>query len=72
MAYKLHYVCSAQGKRLAVIIPIRTWRSIEKKLKGIEFKEKLTKDLESAFEDVRLHQQGKIKLKTAREVLAEM
>jgi hypothetical protein len=33
---------------------------------------KMKKDLEQAFKEVRLHQEGKIKLKTARELLDEL
>jgi hypothetical protein len=33
---------------------------------------KMKKDLEKAFKEVKLHQEGKIKLKTAREVLDEL
>lgn len=32
----------------------------------------IKKDLESAFKEIKLHQQGKIKLKTARELLDEL
>jgi hypothetical protein len=33
---------------------------------------KMKKDLEQAFKEVRLHQEGKIQLKTARELLDEL
>jgi hypothetical protein len=33
---------------------------------------KMKKDLEQAFKEVKLHQEGKIKLKTARELLDEL
>jgi len=33
---------------------------------------KMKRDLEQAFKEVRLHQEGKIKLKTARELLDEL
>ena len=33
---------------------------------------KMKKDLEAAFKEVKLHQEGKIKLKTLSEVLAEL
>ena len=36
------------------------------------FKKKLKKDLQQAFKEVELHQQGKIELKTAKEVLKEL
>jgi len=33
---------------------------------------KLKKELEGAFKEIKLHQEGKIKLKTARELLDEL
>jgi hypothetical protein len=33
---------------------------------------KMKKDLEKAFHDIKLHQEGKTKLKTARELLNEL
>ena len=33
---------------------------------------KMKEDLENAFQEVKLHQEGKIKLKTARELLNEL
>ncbi|HEY2580519.1 MAG TPA: hypothetical protein VGI43_01855 [Mucilaginibacter sp.] len=33
---------------------------------------KMKKDLEAAFKEVKLHQEGKIKLKTARELWGEL
>jgi hypothetical protein len=34
--------------------------------------QKLKKELEGAFQEIKLHQQGKIQLKTARELLDEL
>ena len=36
------------------------------------FKKKLKKDLKQAFKEVELHQQGKIELKSARDLLDEL
>ena len=36
------------------------------------FKKKLKKDLQQAFKEVELHQQGKIELKSAKEALSEL
>ena len=44
---------------------------VEKKSNEI-FKHKLKKDLQQAFKEVELHQQGKIELKSARELLDEL
>lgn len=47
--------------------------SFVKKIKPINAaKEKLREDLKDASEEIRLHKQGKVKLKTAQELLSEL
>jgi hypothetical protein len=72
MTYSPRYIRDSLGRQRAVQISVKNWREIEKKLKEAEFLTRLRNDLDEAFEDVRLHQDGKIKLKTARELLAEL
>jgi hypothetical protein len=44
-----------------------------KKIKPMDaIKVKIGKDLKDASEEVRLHKQGKLKLKTAQELLSEL
>ncbi len=44
----------------------------DENLKAAAVKEKFKADLEQAFRDIKLHHEGKIKLKTARELLDEL
>lgn len=69
--YSLKYIHDSLGRERAVQIPIKAWRDIEKKLKEREFMTKLRRNLDAAFEDVKLHQQGKKKLKTLDEWLKD-
>ena len=47
--------------------------SFVKKIKPMDaIKVKIGKDLKDAYEEVRLHKQGKLKLKTAQELLSEL
>lgn len=52
------------GGKIKVIEPV------EPKLSP--FAKKLKKDLEKGFREIKLHQEGKLKLKTARELLDEL
>ena len=45
---------------------------IEPESKLSPFAKKMKKDLEQAFKEIKLHQEGKLKLKTARELLDEL
>jgi hypothetical protein len=72
MTYHPKFIRDSMGRQRAVQISLREWRSIEQKLKEGKFLGQLQKDLDEGFEDARLHLQGKKKLKTAREVLAEL
>jgi len=57
-------VISKLGGKVKVIHPDEHKLSPEAK--------KMKKELEQAFKEVKLHQEGKIKLKTARELLDEL
>ena len=57
-------VISKLGDKIKVVDPA------EQKLSPAA--KKMKKDLEQAFKEVKLHQEGKIQLKTARELLDEL
>ena len=57
-------VISKLGGKVKVILPDEPKLSPAAK--------KMKKDLEQAFKEVKLHQEGKIQLKTARELLDEL
>lgn len=56
---------------LAVLKELGVKVKVEKKTNET-FKKKLAKDLKQAFKEVELHQQGKIELKSLKEVLSEL
>lgn len=72
MIYRPKFIRDASGRQRAVQLTLKDWRDIEKKLKEADFLRHLRQDLNEGFDDVRLHLQGKKKLKTAREVLAAL
>jgi hypothetical protein len=57
-------VISKLGGKVKVISPENS--------KDSSIKKKFKADLEEAFHEIKLHQEGKIKLKTARELLDEL
>lgn len=57
-------VISKLGGKIKLIPPAKNDLSISA--------QKMKNDLENAFKEVKLHQEGKIKLKTARELLNEL
>jgi hypothetical protein len=75
----LQYISDSTGKTTGVFIPIEDWEKLQSQIfdiKEIEYegptKAEIMKGLKDALEEVRLHQQGKIKLKSARELLNEL
>jgi hypothetical protein len=72
MTYSLKHIAGSKGKGEFVQMPLSDWKKIEKKLREAEFLLKLRKDVETSLDDIALYKQGKKKLKTIQEVLAEM
>ena len=72
MTYSLKHIRASNGKGQLVQMPLSDWKKIEKKLHEAEFLLKLRKDVESSLDEIALYKQGKKKLKTIQEVLAEM
>jgi hypothetical protein len=75
----LQYISDNKGKKTGVFIPIEDWKIIKKHLSGmcdLEYEEptkaEILEGLKNAFDEVKLHMQGKIKLKPARELLHEL
>ena len=60
------------GRERGVKLSLKDWRKIEKELEGTTALEELKRQLERSLKDVRLHLQGKKRLKTAEEMLAGM
>ena len=78
----LQYTYDDKGRALVVFIPIGEWKKITKKYKELvapseardkaPSKEEVLKSIEDGLRQAKLHQQGKIKLKTAQQLLDEL
>ncbi len=71
------YTYDNKGHVLGVFIPIAEWKKITKKYKDLETpllleatpsKQEILESIKDVLKQVKLHQQGKIKLKTAQQV----
>ncbi len=75
---ELKFITDEKGNPVEVIVPIREWKNIEKKIssvkkkKGLSKKQEILNGLKRSIEAVRLHRQGKLKLKTAEDLLNEL
>lgn len=76
----LQYISNQKGKRTAVVIPIKEWEKMKRQYNLPQdeddeeplTKEKLVENIREALEEVKLAKEGKIKLKSARELLNEL
>lgn len=76
----LQYTYDSKGKKLGVFIPISEWKKIAKKYKELDeaanenppTRQEILDSIKEGLEQVKLHQQGKIKLKTAQQLLDEL
>ncbi|MCH8318865.1 MAG: hypothetical protein IIA88_10310 [Bacteroidetes bacterium] len=64
----LQYISDDKGEKNAVIIPMKQWKIIEKKLG----KQSIIDDLKEAFEEVKLIREGKIKPQSLKQLLNEL
>lgn len=75
----LQVIQDGKGRPAGVFIPIDQWKMLKKQYRDLEeleyeapTKEQILQELKEAAEEVRLHKQGKLKLKTAQELLSEL
>ena len=76
----LQYTYDNKGRTVGVFIPISEWKKIAKKYKSLDIaevdlpptKEEILKSIKEGMQQVKLHRQGKIKLKTAKQLLDEL
>ncbi len=75
----IQYLENHAGDNIGVYIPINDWKIIKQKLKELSFfideklnKEMVLSDLKEAFKEVKEHQSGKKKMKTAKDFLDEI
>jgi len=79
---ELKFITDEKGRQIEVIVPIAEWKKIKKrqppkktasrKSSAKKFKRELKKTLEEGFKQIKLHQAGKIKLKTLDELISEL
>ena len=75
----LQYISDNKGKKTGVFIPIDDWKILQKHLSGLveldyqePTKAEILEGLKNAFNEAKLHREGKIKLKPARQLLHEL
>lgn len=75
----LQYITDNKGKKTGVFIPIDDWKILKKHLSAVveldyqePSKAEILEGLKSALNEVKLHREGKLKLKPARELLHEL
>ena len=76
------YTYDNKGNAIGVFIPIVEWKKITKKYKDLETnedtdekpptKEEILQSIKDGLKQVKLYQEGKIKLKTAQQLLDEL
>jgi hypothetical protein len=76
---KLQVIKDTKGKATGVFIPIRDWKELKKKYKGLEVleyeeptKEQILNELKEAVVELSLIEQGKLKARPAKELLDEL
>jgi hypothetical protein len=77
----LHYITDNKGNKTDVVIPINDWEQLKARFEELEnieddytepTKEEILNGLKEALEEVKLHQEGKLQLKPARDLLNEI
>jgi hypothetical protein len=77
----LQYTYDNKGRALGVFIPISEWKKITKKYKDLNTPEvedepparqEILQSIKDGIHQVKMHQEGKIKLKTAQQLLDEL
>ncbi len=79
----MQYTYNDKGKPIGVFIPISEWKKLKKKYKDLDAeedgaddvppsKEEIFNDIREGLKQIKLHQEGKIKLKTAQQLLDEL
>ena len=71
MTYSLSYISDSKGEHTAIQMPMKDWKKVEQRLREAEFLRNLRSSVIEGIEEMKLHRQGKKKLKTLEELLAE-
>jgi len=75
----VQYLINSKGKKTAVVVAIKDWLTIEKRLDGYgdeDYKEptkaEILEGIKQGLKEVKLHQEGKIKLQSFDEFIKEL
>lgn len=75
----LQLIQNSKGKATGVFIPINEWKELKKKYKDLEeletiesSKEQILEELRDAVNELKLLEQGKLKARSAKELLDEL
>ena len=60
----VQYLTDTKGKKTGVLLGIKDWEKIQKRLNSEQFYE----DFSASLREIKLHKEGKIKLKGAKEL----
>lgn len=60
----VQYLTDIKGKKTGVLLGIKDWEKIQKKLNTEQFYE----DFRESLREIKLHKEGKIKLKDAKDL----
>lgn len=68
----IKYVSDADGKKTAVLIPIKEWEEMESELRSLKQEEILRNSLTNAMNEVELIQKGELPKKSIEDLLDEL
>ncbi|HPR31291.1 MAG TPA: hypothetical protein PLK12_04310 [Prolixibacteraceae bacterium] len=76
----LQYISDQNGKTISVVIPIREWETIRKKIKEVEkdfdykepSREKMRENIRQGLRELKQIEKGKLKARAAKEFLDEL
>jgi hypothetical protein len=72
MIQSLQYVTDPRGRQQAIMMSLKDWKSLEKKLRAAEQKEKMYLSLKEALDEVKKIRSGSLKPKSIEKLLGEI
>ena len=72
MIQSLRYITDSQGRQQAVMMSLKDWKALEKKIRSADQKERMFRSLKEALDEVKKIRSGAVKPKTIEQVLAEL
>jgi PHD/YefM family antitoxin component YafN of YafNO toxin-antitoxin module len=71
MIQSLRYITDPNGRQQAIMMSLKDWKSLEKKLRAAEQKEKMYKSLKEALAEVKQIRTGILKPKSIEKIIGE-